>query len=170
MTLTQARVPPPERVLAVRCPPTVALLGLAAALLYAASFFLPATDMVAGYQAFVLSLVFVIGIPMWLANPVFWSGLTLLSQGKYRSARKAGLLGLVLALSECWLFSKGLRVGYFAWVASMALLAAAGWWGQLGHGPVHGPRVPGEATRIAARFTACRSPRMPSWGGDAYQE
>jgi hypothetical protein len=154
MTQLQARIPPPEAVIAVRCPPIAAVLGVAAAVLYAGSFLLPAYHEAAGYQAFMFSFVCVIGIPMWLANPVFLSGLALLSQGKYRSAGKAGLWALVLALSECWLFSGGLRVGYYVWVASMALLAAAGWWGQLRRVPVHGPWGAGEATCIAARFRA----------------
>jgi hypothetical protein len=152
MLTLRARIPPPEVLIAVRCPPTVALLGFAAALLYAASFFLPAVDGAAGYQAFVLSLVFIIGIPMWLANPVFWSGLTLLSQGKYASAGKTGLLALVLALSECWLFND-LRVGYYAWVGSIALLAAAGWWGSCDAGlsTSQGVSVRPPASRPASR-------------------
>jgi len=41
LNTTQARIPSPEAVVAVRCPPAVALLGLAAVLVYAVSFFLP---------------------------------------------------------------------------------------------------------------------------------
>jgi hypothetical protein len=171
LNTTKARIPSPEAIVAVRCPPAVAVLGLAAVFLYAVSFFLPACDNAAGYQAFVLSVVCVVGIPMWFANPFFWAGVALLSQGKYASAGKAGLVALVLALSECWLFAQGLQVGYYAWVGSMALLAAAGWCGAAEgrDGPVHGTRGAGEATRIAARFGASRPPFLLPQGQGAYQ-
>jgi hypothetical protein len=147
------------------CSPVPAVLGVAAALLYAVSFFLPAYHAGVGYEAFVSAFVCVIGMPMWFANPVFWSGLGLLYQGKYAAAGRTGLRAVVLALSECWLFSEGLRVGYFAWVGSMALLAVAGWCGQERDWP-HGLRGAGEASRIAARFVAkqvaSRTPCLPS--------
>jgi hypothetical protein len=129
-----------------------AVLGVAAAVLYALSFFLPAFQEAAGYQAFFVSLFFVVGIPMWAANPVFWSGLVLLSQREYASAGKAGVLALSLALSECWLFSEGLRVGYFAWVGSMALLALAGGCGQPRDSFPIEAETAGEAARIASRL------------------
>src|SRR5262249_41227117 len=154
---------PPE-VVAVVHPSAAALLGLFAALLYAASFFLPACEEVAGWQAFVLSLVFFVGLPMWLANPVFWSGLVLLSRGEYGPAGKRGLVAFVLALSECSLFAEGLQVGYFLWVGSMAVLAAAGWWGHVRSRPVEGTRGAGEASRIAARLAASRPPYLSSAG------
>jgi hypothetical protein len=166
----QTRIPPPAVVLAVRCPPTVALLGLAAALLYAVSFFLPAADGVAGYNAFVFSLVFLFFVPMWAANPAFWSGLAHLYQGQYRSARNAGLAALLLSLSQSWMVYRELRVGYLAWVGSMALLAVAGWCGQLGRMSAQGPKSAGEATRIAARFAASRPALLPPEGQDAFQE
>ena len=168
MTTLQPRTRPPEVALVHR--PAVTLLGLSAALLYAGSFFLPAYQEAAGFHAFVLSLVFLVGIPMWLANPFFWSGLTLLAQGKYRSARNAGLVALVLALSECWLFAEGLQVGYFVWVSSMASLAVAGWWGQLQPYSAQGTRGAGEASRIAARLAASRPPNLSPEGRDAFQE
>jgi hypothetical protein len=168
----QARTPPPGLVIAVRCPPTAALLGLAAALLYAVSFFLPAADGVAGYNAFVFSLVFLLFIPMWAANPVFWSGLAHLYLGQYRSARNAGLAALFLSLSQAWMVYRELRVGYFAWVGSMALLAVAGFCGGYGKQPPCQSRNAGEATRIAARFSVMTRPipqslpadQMAGWG------
>jgi hypothetical protein len=135
-----------------------ALLGVAAVLVYALSFFLPAFDEAAGFSAFFLSLVLVVGFPMWLANPLFWSGLAGLCRGEYRSAWKAGLTGFILALSECWLFAKGLRVGYFAWAGSMALLAVAGWCGQRRQPSFEAERT-GEGALIAARLTAVRARR-----------
>lgn len=142
MLTSDLRVPPPA---------VVTVLGVAAVLVYAVSFFLPVFLEAAGYHAFLLSLVSVVALPMWLANPFFWSGLAGLCRGEYRSARKAGLAGLVLALSECWLFFEGLRVGYFAWVGSMALLAVAGWCGQPRQSSI-GAGNAGEATRIASRL------------------
>jgi hypothetical protein len=148
------RVPHPDIALGGSSP-AVPLLGVSSAVLYAASFFLPAFQEGAGYHAFLFSLVYLLGIPMWFANPVFWCGLALLCQGKHRAARKAGVVALVFALSEFWLFLEGLRVGYFVWVGSMALLIAAAWCGV--HDPPRDlsfprPRGAGEATRIAARF------------------
>jgi hypothetical protein len=137
--------------------PAVTLLGLSSAVLYTVSFFLPAYHGAVGYQAFLSAWLFLIGIPMWFANPIFWCGLALLCQGKHGPARKAGVVALVFALSEFWLFLEGLRVGYFVWVGSMGLLTAAAWCGA--HDPPRElflpefPRV-GEAGRIAARFAA----------------
>src|SRR5262249_19047678 len=126
LNTTQARILSPEAVVAVRCPSVVALLGLASALLYAVSFFLPATEGVAGYHAFVFSLACFLFIPMWAANPFLCAGLVHLYLGQYRSARNVGLAALFLSLSQSWMVFRELRVGYFAWVGSMALLTAAG--------------------------------------------
>jgi hypothetical protein len=128
----------------------VALLGISAALLYAGSFFLPAYQAGVGYQAFVVSLVFLVGIPIWLANPFFWSGLTLLAEVKYASARNAGLVALLLALSEAWPCWPG-----------------AGWFGEE-QTSLSETRGAGEASRIAARFAAARPPFLPPVGQDAY--
>jgi hypothetical protein len=134
------------------------VIGLLAVILYALSFFLPATRWVVGYQVFVCSLVFVICIPMWAANLVFWAGLAELCLGRYRSAGLAGLVAVVLALSECWMFTAELRVGYFVWVGSMALLAFVGLCGTEENRPRWparvGSNIAGAATRIASRFPA----------------
>jgi hypothetical protein len=100
-------------------------------------------------------------IPMWAANPLFWSGLAHLYTGQYRAARNAGLAALFLSLSQSWMVYRELRVGYFAWVGSMVLLTAAGWCGQLRCCPIHGSCGACEATRIAARF-ASRPPYLNS--------
>ena len=97
------------------------LLGLLTITVYAVSFFLPVTRDVLGYQAFVCSLVFMVLIPMWAANLALWLGLAELSLGRYRRAGLAGLVALVLAASESWLFVGELQVGFFAWVGSMAM-------------------------------------------------
>ena len=76
---------------------------------------------------------------------------------------------LLLALSECWLFAEGLRVGYFLWVGSMALLVLAGWCGLLQADSAPVTRGAGEASRIAARFAASRLPVLPPVEQDAYR-
>ena len=68
----------------------------------------------------------------WLANPVLWVGLMLLAKERWQGAARAGLVAALLAstplLTQDYLH--GLRIGYFAWLASMILLIAmslAGW-------------------------------------------
>jgi hypothetical protein len=124
--------------------------------MYAVSFFLDAADRMAGYQAFLLALYIPVYWPMWLANPVFWFGLSRLCQGRYHSAGTAGLVALVLALSESWLCGR-LDVGYFLWAGSMAVLALAGLCReleeQLDLGRQWGAALTaGEASRIASQF------------------
>jgi hypothetical protein len=134
------------------------LLGGLALLLYAVSFFLPALDGVAGYQAFVFALIWFVFLPMWAANPVFWIGLGRLFQGRHGSASRAGLAALLLALSESWMFGRELGVGYLVWVGSMAVLVVAGACGRRDEMPVRclpaRPPVPaaGEGVRIASRW------------------
>ncbi len=135
-------------------------LGLLASALYAVSFFLPAVPGILGFQAFVYSLVCVICVPMWAANLALWLGLAELSRGRYGTAGTAGLVAVVLAVSESWLFLGELRVGYFVWVGSMILLAFVGLCGAeqtRPRWPVQvGSNIEGEATRIASRFPAAR--------------
>jgi hypothetical protein len=140
-----------------RHPAGVAVLGTLAVVMYGVSFLLPAAGRMLGYQAFVCAVLFVIGVPMWLANPVFWLGLVLLSRREYRSASTAGIVALLLALSECWMFSGDLGVGYFVWVGSMAFLALVGLFGESEAAPrewyARPQRFPvGEASRIVSRF------------------
>jgi hypothetical protein len=106
------------------------VLGGLAASLYVASFFFDAAAGVAGWQAFIWSVLLVVYLPMWLANPVAWIGFARLLEGRRRSAGGAGLLAVLLAFSESWLFFRELRVGYFLWVGSMAVLAVAGLLGE----------------------------------------
>jgi hypothetical protein len=141
----------------VRHPPAVAILGALAVAMYGVSFFLPAAGTFLGFQAFVCALLFIIGVPMWLANPVFWLGLVMLSRREYRSASHAGMIALVLALSECWMFSGELKAGYYVWAGSMAVLALVGLFGEWTDGPrgwySRSQLFPvGEASRIVSRF------------------
>ena len=138
-----------------------ALVGVLAAGLYAWSFFLEAAKGIAGYQAFLLALYLPPYWPMWAANPVFWFGLSRLSQGRYHAAGAAGLVALLLALSESWLCGN-LEAGYFVWAGSMAVLALAGLCREPAEPPTgwrHRPAwLPGgEASRIASPFLARRS-------------
>lgn len=104
-------------------------LGTGVGLLYGGSFFLPAAAKAQGYEAFFFAMVLFFYWPMWAANPVFWYGLVKLLSGRWKAARNAGLLAVVLACSEAWMFVGLLKVGYFVWVGSMAALALAGWYG-----------------------------------------
>lgn len=88
-------------------------LAMMAVGLYGASFFLPACGRILGYQAFVWSVIFIVCLPMWLANPMFWVGLACASRGEWRAVRTYGLVALVLSLSEAWMFWGELATGYF---------------------------------------------------------
>jgi hypothetical protein len=99
--------------------------------LYAVSFAMPVTDAgtpqaMYGWQAFLFSLVYVIFLPMWLADPVFWIGCLSYANGRFHAARNAGLTAAVLAVSEVWLWDDRPEIGYWIWLASMLLLAVAG--------------------------------------------
>jgi hypothetical protein len=147
------------------------LVGCLAVGMYAVSFFLDAAERMAGYQAFLLALYIPVYWPMWAANPVFWFGLSRLCQGRYQSAGTAGLVALILALSESWLCG-GLDVGYFLWAGSMAALALAGLCRELERQLDSRQRwaatLPlGEASRIASQFHG--RPR-PSQGRRAWLE
>jgi hypothetical protein len=122
------------------------VLGIAAGVVYGTSFFLPAIESLLGFGAFWYSLLMVITIPMWLANPLFWLGLGLLFGRQWQAARFYGILAMALGLSESWLFWNELSAGYFLWVGSMSLLTLAGWSAELrssrrataGENPVQG--------------------------------
>jgi hypothetical protein len=147
----------PEPVSLTRRPDSNIVLTCMIGALYAASFFLPATKTMPGYAAFVCSVLFLIGIPMWLANPVFWVGLYRLAHGRYQAAGRSGILALVLALSECWMFEGDLSYGYFLWVGCMGLLALTGLRAEDDERPRPWPThdawwTDGDAARIASRF------------------
>jgi hypothetical protein len=96
--------------------------------LYATSFLLPVTDadsmqVMYGYQAFVWGFLFVVFLPMWMANPLFWIGCHHFYHGRFQVARNASLTASALAVSELWLWDDRPSVGYFLWLASMLLLA-----------------------------------------------
>jgi hypothetical protein len=132
-------------------------LGWLAAGLYVISFFLPAGEGLLGWEAFFWALLTGIYLPMWTANLVFWLGLGLLASGQRGSAGTAGLVALLLALSESWMVGGGLRVGYWMWAGSMGLLALAGLSPQPESRPRGSPTRSAalpvdEAYRIASRF------------------
>jgi hypothetical protein len=132
------------------------VLGWVAIALYVVSFFLPAYNGIPGFGAFLWSLIIPFFWPMWAANPLFWLGLSGL-RARHGSVMVIGLIALLLALSEAVLFADRLGAGYFLWVGSMAVLAAAGFVTWLESWPRDWPDRPvrlivGEARRIAARL------------------
>jgi hypothetical protein len=131
--------------------------GVFATVMYIISFFLPAWQEARGYEAFVLSLMFLFCVPVWAANLVFWIGLAQWSQGRYWSASMAGLVALSLGLLGVWMFKDGLKIGYWLWVGSMGVLALGGLCKEQDSQPRNRPsqaitRDAGEASRIVARF------------------
>jgi hypothetical protein len=82
---------------------------------------------ISGARAFVMSL-YVVGIPMWLANPAYWLGLYSLGRGWPRTARVSSVVAVLLAVSELPLFWREVLVGYWLWLASMGFLLASCFW------------------------------------------
>src|SRR5262245_26712287 len=79
-----------------------------------------------GYQAFFWALVSVIYLPMWLSNPVLWIGCGYCVDGRWKAERIWGLLAILRSISEVWFWDDPPESGYYVWVSSMVLLAAAG--------------------------------------------
>src|SRR5262249_25948655 len=127
--------------------PTV-LAALATASLYAISFFLPVLDVLnaplLGWNAYwivaqrpwekdplttgeLLQLIL-----WWLPNPLLWVGIVFLAIGRAGNAACLGLLAMAAGLScafdvEMLRFQfYEFRIGYYCWLASMAVLTAAG--------------------------------------------
>jgi hypothetical protein len=114
-------------------------IGWTITILYLASFALPVGDLPGiAYFAFAifaipLSPVFVL---IWAANPLFWAGLSYLRRGHWGCVTTLGIIACLSAYlplvpnrgSSILAGSAGIlkMSGYFAWLASMALLAAAG--------------------------------------------
>jgi hypothetical protein len=119
-------------------------LYIAALVCYAASFLLPTFYMIGdgppdkadnGLAAFTLTFfapwdelwrdAAFGGLPfaLWLANPAFWWATVLFAWGWDRGAVAMSCLALVLG--GRLVFSPEVLLGYYVWLASMALLAAA---------------------------------------------
>ena len=123
-----------------------------AIVLYAVSHFLPVTRLLdqwlLGWEASISTAeiaaetlwrgkhewLFVFG---WLPNLWFWLGVACWVIGRRRNRRPAGigtgLAGLAgVACASLWLIDAGnddtLSVGYYGWLASMALLSWSGFW------------------------------------------
>jgi hypothetical protein len=114
-------------------------LCLASLAAYANSFALPTFDIVVegraksetGFAAFEVAFfalsqevfgglgVFV----MWLANPAFWAGVVLFACGRYDRALIASCAAVLLG--SRLVFAPLILVGYYMWLAGMALLLAA---------------------------------------------
>jgi hypothetical protein len=110
---------------------TADILGVTSGCLYAGSFLMPVgRDLTLfGWQAFVCSAIYFLFWPMWAANPVFWFGLVKAGNQRWEAARNAGVLAMMLAVSEAWMFLPNLGIGYYCWLGSMIALAAAGAYG-----------------------------------------
>jgi hypothetical protein len=120
---------------------------------YVCSFFLPAVGDGYGFNAFLAAAMFPFFWPMWAANPVVCFSLVKVFNQEWRAARKWGFFALGLALSESWMFWGSVKVGYFMWIGSMALIATAGC-----HGWAHEQRV---ASFWRAFDSAQRPPQSP---------
>jgi hypothetical protein len=116
--------------------------------LYALSFFMPTFDTLfarpsaepavfPGYEAFWFCLAgslatrWTFGICIWFANPLFWVGLVLWLLKRRHEAGLAAFLALLLG-SGTLVFAVFLHSGYYAWLASFALLAGASLVGRHG--------------------------------------
>jgi hypothetical protein len=114
-------------------------LYLASLAAYVTSFALPAFHIVVegraksdyGYSAFLLSL-FAFWQPMfggaeafliWLANAAFWAGVVFFACGRDRRALVASCVAVLLACR--FVFAPLILVGYYVWLAGMALLLGA---------------------------------------------
>lgn len=112
------------------------LWGSLVALVYAASFALPAYLDLDGHEAFAAAAH--AGLDAWsngevgqellgwLPNPFLWVGVVLLLGGQGQAAALAGLTALLGASS--WLSLADLLPGYYVWLGSMGLLLAGGVW------------------------------------------
>ncbi|WP_442511809.1 hypothetical protein SH528x_003554 [Novipirellula sp. SH528] len=124
----------------------VQLVAILAVGLYGLSLLLPAIGTSGGYNQAQLGLskqnpgfwililsmanCFVLN-PMWLANPLAWTGAFLLAKRSYRAAAVTSMLASVAALAGVWLFMQvtnggdqyDLLVGCYIWIASIVVLA-----------------------------------------------
>ena len=69
-----------------------------------------------------------VGMPMWLANPVYWFGLYGLGRGWPRTARVSSVVAVLLALSALFFCWQEVQVGYWLWLASIGFLLAICFW------------------------------------------
>lgn len=148
-------------------------LTVAILVVYLASFALPA-GLAIGFLAFVVTLQTAFECPglflVWMANPLFWAGLRQLYAERWgRAAVLGGVATLAASLlsvptEDGPMFGFPLRwefVGYYIWIASVGLLASAGFAGWLTAGYVRLPRfrlgcVLVTVAALAVAFAAAR--------------
>jgi hypothetical protein len=107
--------------------------------LFVVSFFLPVYFGIFGWEAFLAPVLFDFAGPQiyfpaspalvifgWLPNLLFPLGVVLLLLRRNGSAMAVGFLASLVACLWLWHPPRGLGLGYFVWLASMVLLAAAG--------------------------------------------
>ena len=119
------------------------LFSILVAVVYSGSFVLPAVDFgphrrgdvfelsgtSSGFEAFFLAIPAILsGLPVWLANPVFWLGLILLAAYRPLGAAICGAIAVLLALTGLQPVESQeiLLVGYYVWLTSIGLLFLAG--------------------------------------------
>src|SRR3954447_6089440 len=103
-------------------------LVVAAAAVYATSFFLPALNFdgpLPGWIAFPLTAL-VVPIPMCLANSFFLCGLAKAWRRQWQAVRFAGLTASVLGLLGLLLVWPDILIGFVLWGVSMLMLFLAG--------------------------------------------
>ncbi len=95
---------------------------------YVGSFALPVSSEFYGVHAFLYALFYCFipslnGLP-WFANVALWVGVVYLTRDRWHEARRAGLIAIALGLTVlpiCW-NKDNPEVGYYVWLASMAIL------------------------------------------------
>jgi hypothetical protein len=129
-------------------------IGWTITILYLTSFALPVGGGLPGIAYFALGLIAALQLPGFFliraANPLLWVGLSYLRRGRWDRVMTLGLLACLSAYlplvpypgSSMLHSPDGLlgMSGYFAWVTSMALLAAAGVTGWATEGFSRWPR------------------------------
>lgn len=89
----------------------------------------------AGWRPGFLCLIlvpFVMALPPWWANPVFFVGLFSFFVGKFEFACQCGIVATLLSLSTPIFFrDNSLGPGYYTWLSCMVGLAALAWFAHV---------------------------------------
>lgn len=133
-------------------------IGWTITILYLTSFCLPVGGGLPGIACFALGLIAALQLPgvflIWAANPLFWVGLWYLRRGRWDRVMTLGLIACLSAGLSLVPYPGSFSMlhspdgilgysGYFAWLTSMALLAAVGvtGWATVGFSRWPRPRL-----------------------------